>query len=694
MFDFLGVLNTIIKCVSTDPQVLVSYTTKEFLDDSYAKIMRAAKSTLQKSCEEEIVLSMNEFLLIILECRRVGVDIEMADVQEIVEIELENLETLGEASLASFFTLMIKFIEEYKATLTVELINKLFDFKSPLVKTIRFYSDYRVKNGLIRTYQEILALKNVPILQAAYSKIIQDLGNCLREIPELSTIKWLTAAAEDQPAPENTKKSIQLAQFSLIFNLTVLSRLVTTQNSIIAMYSLTPSILETLINLQVWRPEWNEYELVQFSVLKMISAHCLKNNNFVASSSLFVAKDAPVQTSSWLSASPTESPVSQHFKLILEFLESMLKVTPRLNQMDLILDWLDKIIQQTSQFAEILVDNANFVFVIRRINNLAIKFNDEILVKVATCNDSLYAFENLHQDVFTSITELCSIQLCSVNPDIRQRFSFILSRMPLQFTLEQAKAPSGINREVISKTSELESWHLSLGSLHGGELRAQYFQEFINQITFSTTADSIDPFILRAFKNCWYNGDSAGETYKKVTLKDVRTLTSWMQWEAARFCVNNKLRTPLGGPQATFVKIENIIKEHARVLALKDKSKMQNYKHVLANQRNVRILLGFMEALEKAIFIASQGCAFGIPAPEKPARTFFRINVATCNEWFFRNRLALMQLGLHCMELEMVIRCSTSVLRDMVKAGKTNEPYFEKILMSLVWVGFHCLKGS
>jgi serine/threonine-protein kinase SMG1 len=198
-------------------------------------------------------------------------------------------------------------------------------------------------------------------------------------------------------------------------------------------------------------------------------------------------------------------------------------------------------------------------------------------------------------------------------------------------------------------------------------------------------ANDIDDFVLRAFKNCWFNGTKKAEEYKMVTLKDVRLLTSWIQNEAARYCVNNKLRTPLGKAQETIVKIENIIKDYARILALKDDFKVKSYRNVLANQRNARILLGFMESLEKAIYNASEGNAFGIPSPEKPAKTFFRLNYATCNEWFTRNRLAIHLISLHCMELEMVIRCSTSVLKDMVNAGKQNEPYFDQILVSLVW---------
>jgi serine/threonine-protein kinase SMG1 len=687
-FSILGVFNTILKCISTNPDVLSYFLKKEFLEESYKKILKVAKFAFNESCDEEVVLSVNEFLLILIECQKCGVKVQMEEIQDILELEFSTLHVFKEVQLASFFSLLLLFIEVYKTTLSVEFIDKLFNPRGNFVTTVRFNKDSRVKCGLMNVYHEVLALKNVPILQVAYKHIVADIGGCLKEIPELNEIEcnWPISTANEVPL--NTQTSILMAQYSLNFCLSAVSKLSTIQNSIIAMYSLSPSILEVLIGLKIWKPEWNFYELNQYSVLKLISAHCFKNNNFVSSSSLFVNKNLPTQQmSSWLStSSPTESPVSQHFKLILKFLDNMVRsTTPTLKQMKLIVKWVDKIILQTSQYADVLMDNQHFVFIIKRINNLSINYNDEVLIKVGVCNDSLYAFENIHADIYTSMVELCNVAMCSVNPEIRERFSFILSRIPLRFTLEQAKSPTGINQEAKIKISEMEKWHLSLGAIHGGELRAQYFQEFITHIAFSSNAVNIDQFILRAFKNCWFNGTENAEEYKKVTLKDVRTLTSWIQWESARFCVQNKLRTPLGKPQDTFVKIENIIKEYARILALKDKSTLQNYKKVLANQRNVRILLGFMEALEKAIYNAAEGNAFGIPAPEKPARTFFRLNASTCNEWFSRNRLALHLLALHCMELEMVIRCSTSVLKDMVSAGKTNDAYFEQILMSLVW---------
>lgn len=486
VFRPTGVFNTIIKCVMQTPESLVYFVSKEFLDATSEKVVEFAKISLAECEQEELVMSINEFILIIVACRNCDVEIQMNDIQEIIELQIDSLKNYSSDQLSSFLTILLKFIEEFKGNLDVQLIKTIFDINGALTNEVRFNDDKRVKNGLIRLYHEILTLKSVPILQTAFMYIVADLGACLREIPELRKFMWTSDVVEFDQEPENSKISISKAQYSLNFNLVALSKLATMQNSIIVMYSLSPSILEVLINFHIWEPEWNQYEVVQYAVLRSIASHCIKNNNFVSSSLLFIDKSQSQPANSWLSnSSPTESPSSNHFKLILEFLGKMLKHLPTLPQFKVIVDWIEKIVQQTTRFSEQLAQNQQFVFIVKRMNEVSVNYNDEISLLVANCDDLLSSFDTLHPDIFTSMAELCSVQLCSVNSEIRKRYSFILSRVPLRFTLEQAKSPSGINKSSMLKTSEMENWHLSLGALHGGELRAQYFKEFINLITLS-----------------------------------------------------------------------------------------------------------------------------------------------------------------------------------------------------------------
>lgn len=96
-------------------------------------------------------------------------------------------------------------------------------------------------------------------------------------------------------------------------------------------------------------------------------------------------------------------------------------------------------------------------------------------------------------------------------------------------------------------------------------------------------------------------------------------------------------------------------------------------------------MLGFMETLEKCIYNASEGTAVALPPAEKPARTFFHVNSITCNEWFNRIRTAVDLVALHCMEPELVIRYTDSVLKNLALNSKVHEPIFEHTLMTHAW---------
>ena len=43
-------------------------------------------------------------------------------------------------------------------------------------------------------------------------------------------------------------------------------------------------------------------------------------------------------------------------------------------------------------------------------------------------------------------------------------------------------------------------------------------------------------------------------------------LWNWVAWETARFCIVNKLRSPLGKALDTFVAVENVLKSYAHQL--------------------------------------------------------------------------------------------------------------------------------
>lgn len=66
-------------------------------------------------------------------------------------------------------------------------------------------------------------------------------------------------------------------------------------------------------------------------------------------------------------------------------------------------------------------------------------------------------------------------------------------------------------------------------------------------------------WLLDVVNSCSFDNDS-GETELLSHAQYCRVLLYfWINWEAANFCVVNRLRTPFGKPNSTFRAIEGII---------------------------------------------------------------------------------------------------------------------------------------
>lgn len=156
-----------------------------------------------------------------------------------------------------------------------------------------------------------------------------------------------------------------------------------------------------------------------------------------------------------------------------------------------------------------------------------------------------------------------------------------------------------------------------------------------------------------------------------------------VQFELAEYCVKNKLRTSLGKPQETFVKIEEIIKNYARMLTSKTKDESsESTNKLILKHKHAKFLLGFLEYLEKSIYNAAEGTAFALPQHEKAAKNFFKLNMPTCQEWFNRIRPATNIVALHSMETGMVIRYSEIMLDQLFLTKTYNDSMLDHILIT------------
>ncbi|ONK65789.1 uncharacterized protein A4U43_C06F990 [Asparagus officinalis] len=141
-----------------------------------------------------------------------------------------------------------------------------------------------------------------------------------------------------------------------------------------------------------------------------------------------------------------------------------------------------------------------------------------------------------------------------------------------------------------------------------------------------------------------------GEMLEKMCPVSNLAAIWWSIHEAARYCINLRLRTNLGGPTQTFAAFERMLLDIPHVL-LHDAEQTEgkymgsyNY-HLLP----MRLLLELVEALKKNVYNAYEGSCV-LPCSPRQSSLFFRANRKVCEEWFSRICEPMMNAGLalHC----------------------------------------------
>jgi PI-3-kinase-related kinase SMG-1 len=94
----------------------------------------------------------------------------------------------------------------------------------------------------------------------------------------------------------------------------------------------------------------------------------------------------------------------------------------------------------------------------------------------------------------------------------------------------------------------------------------------------------------------------------------------WAVQEAARHCVANRLRTHLGGPTHTFAALEKMLQAVAAMRFAEEDGGSAGVPLTVG-----RMLLDFMEALERHAYNAYEGSCLLAPAPSA-CLPFFRGN--------------------------------------------------------------------
>lgn len=482
----VGAFSSVLKCA---PDSIPQHIGWPLLTESFAKITGVAEAAIAHCNDAELLVNINEFVIIILEYHPVEVHIPFS----YVRLQLAQLPEYSERQVLSTLMIVLKICDEVQVDQIGSFIDELVRFDSP-IRTLRFANSRQVRTAVARIYAKVLNIKNVSVLQTVYHHVLVDLGRALHTMNVITTEQWPVELDLDAATAGYT--SFQ-AESTVTFYLNALAGLATSTSSIIAMWALQPSILELIIdNIHAHSfGIWKQHPAVHFAIVTLLAAHCKKNNNFVASSGLLNAESSRISEGfNKLSFdSPTASPTSQHFMLILKFvanfIENLLVTVSVANEQTVIavLDWTDALFNQTIGYALILQDESHFTDIAVRLCRFATLTQSQLLLSRTTnCMETLQQFAILNDTVHVAMAEVCCVQMCSTTESARDRFAALFAKLPVAIALRQVAQLSGVAKERQTRINQLMRMFGTCQSL--STMRPKTFMRLIEVLQFKRSS--------------------------------------------------------------------------------------------------------------------------------------------------------------------------------------------------------------
>ncbi|XP_061604634.1 serine/threonine-protein kinase SMG1 [Phyllopteryx taeniolatus] len=585
-------------------------------------------------------------------------------------------------------SLLTLIVEQINTKLPASFVEKLLAPDSQLLE-LRSHREKEVVANVHGVYQALLSLKNIPTLEAAYKLVLGEMACALSSI--LATLK-LTSGIEppdirclsiQHPAFASVTLNPEKAQFILIFNLSTLTTIGNTKNSLIGMWALSPTVFALLNHtLMLVHSELAVYyPAVQYAVLYTLYSHCTRHDHFISSS---LSSSSPSLFDGAVISTVTTA-TKKHFSTLLNLLGGLLvkeHLYPEARR--LLLTWAQEIslLMKKSDTYSPLFSLPSFNKFCRGLLSNAL--NEDQRICLQTCNSLLILSSSLSVELLQRCVDVCRVQLVHSAVRVRQAYSKLLRTIPLDVSLSNHSRPE------MTQISLAIRQHMSRAP--SSTLHPQDFSDLISFILYGALhRGGKDPWLERLHYSCQRlekrDGRGGADGMRpgvvpRALLKTEVVLWQWAVWEAAQFTVLSKLRTPLGRAQDTFQTIEGMI----RSLAAHSLNPEQDVgpwagagsdgdgHH--SNQLRITLLLQYLENLEKLMYNAYEGCANALTAPPKGIRTFFYTNRQTCQDWLTRIRLSLMRVGLLSGQPAVTIRHGFDLLAE-IKNSNTQGPELE-----------------
>jgi serine/threonine-protein kinase SMG1 len=413
----------------------------------------------------------------------------------------------------------------------------------------------------------------------------------------------------------------------------------------------------------------------------------------------------------------TNSSTRDYFKIIIEiFIKTLSNATSTRDINILTLKWLHEILEILS------IENNGFIFE----DKLFIKLYNCIITLAYSTEEELCLISNkaltktlekfgvkISESILLRILDLCKYFIMNSNMEIRESHIQLLALIPINLltsnfltnreqenlSIKDFSIFSPASRNCYIQTSmesiismpnfkSIISFILN-GQLNHNEiyddtwLQRIFFASQRNVTTTTTTTTNDEKQLAKEIDSSSSARISDNIKIESYVENDDGLLWFWAIWECAQFCVQSKLKTPLGKAQDTFVSIESSIKSYFNYSENSAFASQRSEKIKNIELFRVTLLIQLVECLEKLIYNAYEGTVC-LPLFSKPVKLFFRTNKTTCNEWFLRIRYYLINICAKSGHHELLIRQSSEYIQYCMLHNLIHTNEFEQTICLLV----------
>ncbi|EJD76312.1 hypothetical protein LOAG_16705 [Loa loa] len=620
----------------------------------------------------------------------------LVDSMKTLKIMLEH-PSVNEKSMLKILGCSGKIIDNITPEMVVEIVNYVVGDGGPLNHVVKRSQEVMQAYGNV--LGKLLAPKNLSTLQVAYNQVREDVRNCLN----------MLQATEVEAYCNNSlmiEKKLMI-YFNALYSLGIV------KNSLIAMMGLSPSLFTFLMTeTPITRKQFIiNYPGCHYALLYIVKTHSEKHENFVANSSLLIDKNSLTLV--------TEPATAKHTTMILNMVTKLLAVDDLLwaDTRNLLVDWIHGLVfSLTPDVLQHILDKSETVEMRAALLDSFVRHSlpkKTPLDNKISCNPEAFvahwgAAATSHRvRHFTLLRRLAVFNLVKKRPEVTAKF--------VRRIFEQCH--SGCQNKITGIWQATPPvLFISNGLTECAQDLMQFGQQKISESLFTpehfkTIADFLLNSVLPTY--CFNNiddgywisdtaamiyADAMGDVNKN---NDCISKWRWIIAQMAQFCINNRLKTPLGKPLDTFLAFENEIRRLASsalsrkpvpsgrsvkdevvqktvtisrrgVVEDEDEAEVEverEARQLTTSEQwwRVRALLDMIEMLDKLIIYACRGSIFQLSTVSQLSQQFLTTNQASCANWLSRLYLPMMAVAYTSNNFAQVVRLGGCSLRDIGK---------------------------